>query len=37
VATLRSAGIAAVLGPGASADQVVAVVRDAVAGRGATS
>ena len=37
VATLKSAGIAAVLGPGASADQVVTVVRDAVASRGATS
>ena len=31
VAILKEAGIAAVLGPGASADQVVAVVRDAVA------
>ena len=31
VAILKEAGIAAVLGPGVSADQVVAVVRDAVA------
>jgi hypothetical protein len=37
VATLKSAGIAAVLGPGASADQVTAVVRDTVASRGAMS
>jgi methylmalonyl-CoA mutase C-terminal domain/subunit len=30
---LRRAGVAAVLGPGASADEVVRAVRDAVAGR----
>ena len=33
VAALRAAGVAGVLPPGASSDQVVAVVRDAIAAR----
>ena len=33
VATLRAAGVAGVLTPGASSEQVVAVVRDAIAAR----